>query len=152
MDMATLEEVRGEMEKDELDYPALATLYGATALPHLQALVVEDDPRIASKAAYLAGLIAGPTSAEVVTLAAQSGHDVVRVAAAAAFALLPTESALVVAGQLLADGDPGVRARAAKSAVTINHPSLVVKLQAMATQDPEPFVRELALQMISSPP
>ena len=48
--MATLDEVRKEIDKDELDYPELALSLGAAALPQLQALVAEDEPRIASKA------------------------------------------------------------------------------------------------------
>src|SRR2546421_6487336 len=106
--MATLDDLRRDLDKDELDYPALAQEYGEGALPDLHTLVREDEPRIAPKAAYLAGLIAGPGSADVLGLAAQSRHDVVRVSAAAAIALLPAEHAVTVAERLLADSDPGV--------------------------------------------
>src|SRR5260370_34212555 len=88
--MATLDEVRKEIDKDELDYPELALALGPGALPQLQALVAEDEPRIASKAAYLAGLISEGNAHDIVAMAARSRHDVVREAAAAAAAQLPT--------------------------------------------------------------
>lgn len=142
--MATLIEIRRELDKDELDYPALALALGAGVLPQLQALVIEDEPRIASKAAYLAGLIAKDTSQEVVALAAGSRHDVVRVAAAAAAAMLPTNHAVDITTRLLDDTDPGVRVRAAKSAAIIDAPALRARLKTMAESDPEPHIRGLA--------
>lgn len=145
--MATLDEVRSELDKDELDYPELASELGPDALPHLETLVAEDEPRIASKAAYLAGLIAGPTSKQVVALAAGSRHDVVRVSAAAALALLPAAQATDIAEQLLADPDIGVRARAAKSAVALGEPILSERVRAMADEDTDPSMRELAAEL-----
>jgi hypothetical protein len=142
--MATLDEVRKELDKDELDYPELAHEYGAAVLPHLKALVAEDEPRIASKAAYLAGIIAGDASLEVVAQAAQSRHDVVRVAAAAAAPSLPAEQGANVTAQLLDDADAGVRIRAMKSAATIDSPALAQRLKAMSEQDNDPDVRGLA--------
>jgi hypothetical protein len=142
--MPSLEEARRELDKDELDYPALARTLGEGALPELRALVAEDEPRIASKAAYLAGLIDGPASHEVVSLAAGSRHDVIRVAAAATFARLPAEHASAIAARLLADPDTGVRARALHSAARLDEPSVSARVDAMAADDPEPAVRELA--------
>jgi HEAT repeat protein len=149
--MANLDDVRRELDKDELDYPALAQELGPDALPELQVLVAEDEPRIASKAAYLAGLIAGPTSDEVVSLAARSRYDVVRVAAAATLHTLPVDRATVIAKQLMGDPDLGVRARAAQSAMRVGDPELVNLVQAMAQQDPEPAVRELAAGLAELP-
>jgi HEAT repeat protein len=145
--MATLDEVRRELDKDELDYPELASELGPDALPHLEALVAEDEPRIASKAAYLAGLIAGPTSEQVVALAARSRHDVVRVSAAAALALIPADQATDIAERLLADPDIGVRARAAKSAMALDAPNLSARVRAMADEDADPSMRELAAEL-----
>lgn len=145
--MATLEEIRRSLDKDELNYPELAQKYGDAALPHLKALVTEDEPRIAPKAAYLAGLIAGPESQEVVSVAAQSRHDVTRVAAAAATALLPVGHGANIASQLLQDADAGVRVMAAKSAAKIGDPTLITRLRVMADHDTEGHVRELARKM-----
>lgn len=145
--MSTVDDLRLDLDKDELDYPALAAQYGAAAIPDLGALVAEGEPRIASKAAYLAGLIAGPGSHEVVALAAQSPNDVVRVSAASALAILPMDQvaqASAIAELLLDDTDVGVRARAAKSAVSLNTPALSNRLLAMASNDPEPAIRDLA--------
>jgi hypothetical protein len=142
--MATLDEVRKELDKDELDYPELAHNLGAAVLPHLKALVAEDEPRIAPKAAYLAGIISTEASHEVVALAAQSRHDVVRVAAAAAAPALPAAQGASVTSQLLDDSDAGVRIRAMKSAATINSPALATRLKTMSEQDHDPHVRGLA--------
>ena len=150
--MTTLDEVRRELDKDELDYPQLARELGAEALPQLEALVAEDEPRIASKAAYLAALIAGPTSTEVVALAAGSRHDVVRVSAAAAVALLPVAQATDIAEQLLADPDIGVRARAAKSAVALDQPMLSERVRAMADEDTDPSMQALAAELTKQLP
>ena len=150
--MPSLEEVRRELDKDELDYPALARRLGAETLPGLQTLVAEDEPRIASKAAYLAGLIAGPTSHEVVSLAAHSRHDVVRVAAAATLATLPVQHATTIAELLLSDPDIGVRARAVQSAARLDQAPLAELVQNMADHDPEPSVRALAARLAQEQP
>lgn len=142
--MATLDDIRRDLDADELDYPALAQAHGTAALPHLRKLVAEDEPRIASKAAYLAGLIAGGESKEVVALAAQSRHDVVRVAAAAAAAVLPAPEAVEITSLLLGDPDPGVRVRAMKSAATVDSPALIERLETLAAGDPELHVRDFA--------
>jgi hypothetical protein len=145
--MASVDELRRELDKDELDYPALAVAFGEAGLPALQEIVAEDDPRLAPKAAYLAGLIGGPTSHEVIALAARSRHEVVRVAAAAAVTALPTEYAAEITAALLQDPDPGVRVRAAKSARKIRNPGLSARLREMAAQDPTPYVRDLAAEI-----
>ena len=142
--MTTLNEVRQELGKDEVDYPALALALGVRALPQLNALVIEDDPRIASKAAYLAGVIAAGDSYKVVAQAARSSHDVIRVAAAAAAAMLPTNHAAEITAHLLGDTDPGVRVRATKSAAIIDAPALTARVKSLGESDPEPHVRDLA--------
>jgi HEAT repeat protein len=147
-----LDEIRLQLDRDELDYPALAAELGPDSLPNLDALVAEDEPRIASKAAYLAALIAGPTSDRVVALAARSRHDVVRVAAAAAIAELPADQATGIAEDLLSDPDIGVRARAAKSAVALDDPALLERVRTMADEDSEPTVRELAADLANLSP
>lgn len=142
--MATLDEIRKELDKDELDYPELAHTYGPAVLPHLRALVAEDEPRIAPKAAYLAGIISTDASHEVVALAARSRHDVIRVAAAAAARSLPAEHGVSLTSRLLDDSDSGVRIRAMKSAAAINSPELTARLKTMSEQDHDATVRGLA--------
>ena len=145
--MATPEEIRADLDKDELNYPKLAQKYGESALPHLKSLVADDEPRIAPKAAYLAGLIAGKASHEVVGVAARSRHEVTRVAAAAATAMLPVRDGVNIASRLLNDADVGVRIMAAKSAAKIGDASLIARLRVMANQDKESHVRALAVQL-----
>jgi len=151
MPVVSLDDVRRDLDKDELDYPSLATQLGTEALPHLDALVAEDEPRIASKAAYLAAVIAGPSSDQVVALAARSRHDVVRVSAAAALAALPAEKVTGIGEELLRDPDVGVRSRAAKSAVALDDPILLEQVRTMAREDTEPSVRELAADLAKRP-
>lgn len=145
--MATLQEIRQSLDRDELNYPKLAQTYGESAMPHLKTLVAEDEPRIAPKAAYLAGLIAGEASHEVVAIAAESRHDVTRVAAAAATAMLPGGQAVEITSRLLGDADAGVRTMAAKSAAQIGDSALIAQLRVMADQDTEVHVREIASAM-----
>jgi len=150
--MATLDQLRRELDKDELDYPALSKRLGSKVLPQLETLVAEDEPRIASKAAYLAGLIGTAKSKQVVALAANSRHDVVRVSAAAALAAMPPAQATGIAEQLLSDPDIGVRARAAKAAATIDAPILAKRIRSMAKSDSEPALRELATELTKGLP
>jgi hypothetical protein len=150
--MPSREEVRRALDRDELNYSKLASELGPEALPELRELVAEDEPRIAPKAAYLAGLIAGPTSHEVVSLAAGSKHEVVRVAAAAALPVLSAEHAGSIGEQLLADPDVGVRARAVKAVGSFDEAVLTDQLRAIAEKDPEPAVRELAAEYAQERP
>jgi HEAT repeat protein len=145
--MASLDDVNRAIDSDEPDYPALAQELGEEALPQLQALVAEDERRIASKAAYLAAVIGGAGSKDVVDRAAQSKHDVVRAAAAAALRFLPAEEATDIADRLLGDPDVAVRARAAKSAADVDSPELAGRLRRMAEEDDDESVRNLARRL-----
>jgi hypothetical protein len=149
--MANIQDIRRELDKDELEYPALAAKYGEAILPQLKAIVIENVPRLASKAAYLAGLLAGETSHEIVALAARSAHDVVRVSAASVVASLPAQHAVEIAATLLRDADPGVRVRAAKSAGNMGNTALSARLREMATHDADSHVRGLAADLSDMP-
>ena len=103
-----MQDVRAALEPEEPDYQAAAAL-GPDALPHLEVLVHEDDPMLASKAAYAASLLEGNQGQAVITAAAQHSDSAVRVAAAAAARNLPASDASDVLSGLIADADPGVR-------------------------------------------
>lgn len=135
--------LRRALDRDELDYPALAAEAGPGAVDDLEALVAEDQPRIASKAAYLASLLQAEGVERVVDLAAHSRHDVVRVSAAAALGSLAQDQAEPVARRLLADPDPGIRARAVKSAARVGGATRR-HLRRIADEDDDPDVRSLA--------
>lgn len=142
------DELRAALDRDELDYPALAAEAGPESMEDLEALVAEDEPRIASKAAYLASLVDADNSDRVVDLAARSRHDVVRASAAAALETLPHERAEPIASQLLADADAGIRARAVKSLGATRGP-LRDSLRTVAEEDDDPAVRALAAELMS---
>ena len=124
----TAEQVRAALLAEEPDYAKIAKTLGTGALPHLSALVGSEDVLLASKATYLAGVIGGPSSGDVVAKAARSGQPSVRVAAASAArklaaapsteargrgeALADSDSILL---QLVDDADPGVRKVALRS-------------------------------------
>jgi hypothetical protein len=109
-----MQQVRRALDPDEVDYEAAAAL-GPEALPHLAVLVTGDDPGLASKAAYLAGRISHPASADVVARAADSLDARVREAAASATRFLPPDRASTILAQLVLDPDVSVQKLAARS-------------------------------------
>lgn len=111
----SMSQIKTALEPEEPDYAA-ATALGADAIPHLQAIVQGDDAMLASKAAYLAGLISDQGSRQVVETAARHADPVVRVAAAAAAGRLSTDGASDLLANLVTDSDPGVR-KVARSSV-----------------------------------
>lgn len=149
----TMQQVLAELDKDEPDYTVLAAL-GPDALPHLQQIVDADDPLRAAKAAYAASLVTGPGSLDVLRTAAAHRDPQVRVAAAHALGNLAglapeTLGAAEAApsdllGQLLEDGDPGVRKVALRSAGTLGDAGLRDKVAAIASDDPHEFLRSAA--------
>lgn len=147
----TLDEVRAMLDVDEPDYPGFARRLDASDVASLRALVAEDEPRIASKAAYLASLLPEAGSVEVVDLAGQSRHPVVRVAAASGLAALDAASARPIARRLLTDLDPGVRARAIRSVVALDDRALTDDVRRRATDDDHPDVRALAADLTAEP-
>ncbi len=141
----TLQQVVEQLNVDEPDYPALATL-GPEAIPHLAVLVQGDDPNLAAKAAYLASLIDSDDSPVVIAVAAASPDETVRVAAGAGLRnLMPPEAAPMV-DRLLDDEDVGVRKQALHAVAHLGLVALEPKLKRMAANDPEEGLRELARQ------
>jgi hypothetical protein len=141
------DELRAALDRDELDYPALAAEAGPGSMDDLEALVAEDEPRIASKAAYLASLVDADHCDRVVDLAAHSRHDVVRASAAAALGSLPQDTAEPIANNLLADADAGIRARTVKS-LRASRGALRDSLRTVAEEDDDPDVRRLAADLM----
>jgi hypothetical protein len=139
----TLQQVLRQLDTDEPNYTALAAL-GPEALPHLATLVRGDDPGLASKAAYLASLIQSDEAVDVLTAAATSAHDTVRVAAAAALRNLSAPQAMRLADHLLDDADAGVRKQAVRAAVGLNLDVLAPKVEAIAARDRVAALRAVA--------
>lgn len=137
-----MQQVKAALDVEEPAYDEAAKL-GADAMPHLSTLVKGDDAGLASKAAYLAGLIDAEGSADVVADAAQSDHAVVRVAAANSIAHVSAAAPALFEG-MLADGDTGVRKAALRSVGTSERGDLKPLVQQLATGDTVEPIRRLA--------
>jgi len=136
----TMKDVRSALDPEEPDYEEAAKL-GADALPHLEVLVSSGDTMLASKAAYLAGLIKGAKSAEIVKTAARSDDPAVRVAAAAAASNLAPANASSVLLDLVGDPDPGVRKVARASVPAKADAKLTRKLRDLGDENGSPGER-----------
>lgn len=115
----TIEEIRDALGATEPDYPRLAAELGVDSLTQLKSLVLSDDVRIASKAVYLAAMIKGPMSAEILRAAAGLPNQRMRVAVGAAAADLDLKAGAELLGRLLKDADAGVRHIAMRSIETV---------------------------------
>lgn len=144
----TMQQVRSVLDPEETDYERGRSL-GPEALPHLEALVKSAHPMLASKAAYLAGLLAEPGSASVVAQAAASDEPTVRVAAAAAARHLAESSVEAVLIPLLSDSDPGVRRVALGSVPQAAARSLRSKIEDLVSTETDDVVRALSSQVLS---
>ncbi|TFD45171.1 hypothetical protein E3T55_19310 [Cryobacterium frigoriphilum] len=139
----TMRDVRAVLDPDEVDYSAGARL-GPEAFDYLLALVRDTDPGLAAKAAYLAGVIRGERSEEVVAAAAASEDALVRVAAASAAALLAPASASRVLNDLVVDQDSGVQKLALRSVPADPSPELRSRVREVSAGAAEPGLRAMA--------
>ena len=142
----TMKQVTAALNTEEPDYQQ-AVKMGAAALPHLRKLVAGDDTMLASKAAYLAGMIDADGSEAIVAEAAQSDQVVVRVAAANALTHISDSDTTLFEG-LLADQDVGVRKAAVRSAGTTGRRDLKPMVERLAVGDTADSIRELAATTI----
>ena len=138
----TMALVLGQLNRTEPDYEQAAQL-GPEALPFLTHLVEGGCARLASRATYLAGLISGARSLEVVQKAARSPHPVVRVAAAASLSNLE-EIPSPLAESMLTDEDVGVRKWALRSLEDQKPMGFKSRVREIAENDPNITLRETA--------
>ena len=142
--MATsFEQVQGLLAAEEPDYEQGAAL-GPDAVPFLGRLVAGGDPMMASKAAYLVGMIGGPRAMDVLQTAAHSDQAIVRLATAATARNLSHPAASQVVKLFVTDADPGVRRAALESVSGAVDRSLENTLTEMAGSDPDPSIRYAA--------
>ena len=141
----TMQQVLAQLDRDEPDYAKAAKL-GRGVLPHLEQIVAADDPLRAAKAAYLATLIPDPEAIDVVKKAASHGDPQVRVAVA--HGLRNAGDAAASPGDLieilLGDNDSGVRKTALATVGQLKRSELRSKVEAIAKDDPEEFIRSAA--------
>lgn len=140
----TMEEVRAFVDPEEPDYAAAAPALGPDALPYLAELGAGDDPMLASKAVYLAGLIGGEEAQPILTRAVEHQDPAVRVSAAASVQNLEEDMALELGRQLLGDDDLGVRKVTANAAAQIESPDVRGALQEQVRSDRDEVIRSMA--------
>lgn len=135
-------QVKAALEPEEPKYDEAKKL-GPEALPHLKKLVAGDDPLLAAKATFLAGLIDAEGSSDIVALAAQSDESMIRVAAANSSANV-TDADSAIFEQLLTDNDVGVRKATLKSIGSAGRNDLAPLVQQLAQGDTAEPIRDLA--------
>jgi hypothetical protein len=145
----TIEQVRAALEPEELDYNKIAKKLGAEALPHLERLIVGDHPMLASKAAYLAGLIGTDKSVPVLERAARSGDATVRIAAAASVQNLPAESASDLLLSLVDDPDAGVQKVALRAVPNNASAVLRARIEGLSAGKTDNLARSLSREVLS---
>ncbi len=143
----TIEDVLNQLDREEPDYSQASRL-GPDALPFIRRLVQGSNIGLASKAAFLAGQIAGKGALPILRLAARHPDPVVRVAAAASVrhssGLSPT-----LANAFLNDTDPGVRKWGLR-AVEIKQPRGVkTSVARIMNGDIDPMLREQAREILN---
>lgn len=139
----TFDQIRQLLLAFEPDYQTAARL-GSQILPHLRTLVTGSDLLLASKAAYLAGLIDDDRAVELLRAAAQHPSPIVRVAAAGGLRNSKRPAAAGVLMSLLQDQDAGVRKLAIKSSAMRDNSALLAKITDISRSDPSPALRTLA--------
>lgn len=148
----TFEQVKAALDPEEPAYNKAATALGTEALPHLARLIAGDHPMLASKAAYLAGLIGTDEAVEVVQRAARSGDVRVRIAAAAAAAKLPVAAASDVLVNLVDDSDVGVQKVALKAVPDTVSAALKARVQGLSVAKADTASRSLAREVLGRLP
>jgi HEAT repeat protein len=144
----TMKQVLAAIDRDEPDYAEAAKL-GPDALPHLAQIAEASDLLRASKAAYLASLIPGSASADLLQKAAKRHEPEVRVAVAHALRNT-TKTPDAVFESLLADSDVGVRKVAIATVGRVGAPSLKATLTQLSTDDPEEHLRAKATDALKA--
>jgi HEAT repeat protein len=143
----TMEQVRAFLDPDEPNYSAAAVELGPDAMPFLSELAGGDDPLLASKAVYLAGLIGGDEAQQILKDAVEHSDPTVRVSAAASVQNVGDEQALELGRRLLDDDDLGVRKVAVNSAAQIESADVRGELQKQVESDKDEAIRSLASRL-----
>ena len=148
----TFEQVKAALDPEEPAYNKAATALGTEALPHLARLIAGDHPMLASKAAYLAGLIGTDEAVEVLQRAARSGDVRVRIAAAASAEKLPAAAASDVLVNLVDDGDAGVQKVALKAVPDTASAALKARVEGLSAARTDTPTRSLAREVLGRLP
>lgn len=150
----TREDVLARLAPEEPDYQAAAAALGQEATPVLVALVAEGDEFLVARVVSLAGTIGGACAEQVIEAARRHRSPLVRIQVAAAARTLPAATLPGVVLPLLADEDVSVRKYALDAAAASRGPAaqaLREAVERMRTADPEPFLREKAVRLMTLP-
>jgi hypothetical protein len=128
----SVDQIRTVLQAEEPDYPALAEKFGPGALAYLAEIIAGEHSMLASKAAYLAGVIGTESAVPVIRQAAASADVRVRVAAAAAAANLPSDTASDLLVSLVDDTDVGVQKVALRSVPQNPSAALFSRVEALS--------------------
>lgn len=142
----TINDVVNQLDREEPDYTQAARL-GPDALPFVRQLIQGDNLALASKAAFLAGQIAGKGSLPVLQLASRHADPVVRVAAAASVRSFAGLSA-ALANTFLNDTDPGVRKWGLRALELKQPRGIRPSVERIMKDDPDPVLREQARKVL----
>ncbi len=148
----TFDQVKAALDPEEPAYNKAAAAFGAEALPHLSRLIASDHGMLASKAAYLAGLIGTDKAVDVIQRAARSGDVTVRIAAAAAAGKLTADSASDVLINLIDDGDVGVQKVALRSVPDTSSPALRARVASLSASKADSAIRSLSREVLERLP
>lgn len=135
------DEVRALLDPDEPDYDAAALLLGPHDVEHLRTLVAGDDPMLASKAAYVTGMVDRGPTAEVLARAAAAEDVTVRVAAAATLRNVDADTAVEIGARLLEDPDEGVQRMVVDAAAESRFGEVGRRLRPVVDAHPNAAVR-----------
>lgn len=139
----TREQVTAALTPEEPDYDEAVRL-GPEALTHLQALVEEEDPNLAAKAAYLAGRIGEARAVPILETAAFSADSSIRAAAAGGLRHLTERQAEPILLRLVDDENAGIRKAALLAVPDFPSSELEEKLNTRRSVETHPAIRDLA--------
>lgn len=131
------------INSEEPDYDQAQAL-GSEVLVPLSDLIQGKDILLASKAVSLASRIKSEKIIELLTLTASRPEPEIRVAVAGGLGNLAGQPIDDLLNQLLDDQDSGVRKFAIEAFALTQTKGAKDKVQAIAKNDPEPFLRTLA--------
>ena len=145
-----INELRSLLNRYEPDFRKLAAILQPDDLPQLIELVQGNERTLAARAAYAITLVHDEAAVAALDTAANSSVDTVRIAAASGLKHLKGFDVADLARRLLADEDLGVRKLAIKSAKALGLDALKPALEAVASNDAEPGLRDLANEALQA--
>jgi len=140
----TFEAVRQALAPDEPNYEHVKEL-GAEALPHLTKMIESQDPHLAPKATWAAGLVGGVGT---VNIAATTANSAVRAVAAAATQHFLPQQASSILEKLVDDKDDGVRKMALRHTPKGASRELLSKVEHIAKVTDDEYLRGLAREAL----